>query len=320
MSVKRGWLGAALLVLAAGNAVRAQSSTPLSTQPPGAAKPAVVTATALPLETRPTTNTAPPAASPSGVPPAAPPSTAPLNPYPFDGTAGPIMTDAFPVGPKPQTTEGYLAYEQPGCCGPLGANGPLDTDIYFRTGPAFVAGPSALAHALQTGWRADLGGRELFFDPSGSSAWVVDLGLVYIFNNSGGNELVGLERGRATVRELHRWAVGAALGRDWFASAPGFVTWGSPCTIGYGVDAGARWGTSHVVLNVIDPNVNFARLHDNFGTIFIAAHADYEVPMGGWTFLVGGRLEWGYNFIGVLPENSNNFHDISLLLTTGVRY
>jgi len=335
MSVTWGRLGAALLVLAAGTAVRAQSSPPLSTPSPGVAKPGVVTATALPLENKPAATVVSPAASAN----TAPPSAAPLNPYRFDGTAGPSMTDAFPVGPKPQTTEGYLAYEQPGCCGPLGANGPIGSEIYFRTGPAFLAGNSTLAESLNTGVRADLGSRTLLFDPAGTSAWVVDVGIVYIYNDGNGSRIVttlvptgaqivtpqnpSLEIRRATVRDLNRWAASLALGRDWFVTAPGFVTWGSPCTIAYGIDAGGRWGTSHVGLNVTNPNnptQDFNRHHDVFGVAFIGAHVDYEMPMGGWTLVLGGRLEWAYNWIGVLDNFSNNFHDISLLLTTGVRY
>jgi hypothetical protein len=319
MRTKRGWLWAVLAAMMAGSAASAQGPKTQTTPLAPAASPSV-TATVLPLESRyVSTGTAPLGNVPPGQIVSKP--AAPLNPFPFNGAATSSTLEGTPLGAPLQVADGYLAYEQPGCCGPLGRHGPIGTDIYFRTGIAIPGGPGTLAGTLNTGWRFDLGTRTLFFNTSGDSAWAVDLGLTYTFNNAGSQEIVPYFTIPATVRELHRWGFTLGLGHDWFVSGPGFVTWDSPSTMAYGVDFGGRWGTSSVQVNISDnPALDSLRNYDVTGSLFVGAHADYEVPMGGWTFLLGGRVEWSYTWTNLMPLTNSDIQDFSFLLTTGVRY
>ena len=56
------------------------------------------------------------------------------------------------------------------------------------------------------------------------------------------------------------------------------------------------------------------------GGTFIGINLNYEVPMGGWTFLAGLRGEWSYSWMNLIPNVSNNLHDLNFWLTSGVRF
>ena len=238
------------------------------------------------------------------------------------GASSATPTSATPVAAAPLVAPapgGPWASVPATCCGPIGGDGPVGQEVYVRTGPSIPFGKGVLADALNAGWNVTLGGRSLFFNQTGSAAWTIDAHLAYTLNNAGGQQLAFLNNAVFTVRNLHRTAIGLGGGRDWFLSAPGFVggTWDA--NFRFGVDAGARWGTGHVDLNPVGDPTGYRRHHDVFGQSFAGVHADVNVPVGGWTFVLGGRFEWDYTFSDLLPT-AGNFHDINLLLTVGVRY
>lgn len=201
----------------------------------------------------------------------------------------------------------------------LGANGPVGEDLYFRTGPSIPFGKSALAKNLDTGWNATVGGRSLFFNPEGSAAWVIDAHLSYTYNNASGQGIVFLKDEPTTIRALTRWGVGLGVGRDWFSNNPGFVMNQWDLNFSYGIDAGARWGTGHTDFNPTSEIEGYRRNHDIFGQSFVSLHAGAELPMGGWTLLMGGRAEWNYTFSDLVPANGS-LHGVDLLFQIGVRY
>jgi hypothetical protein len=206
------------------------------------------------------------------------------------------------------------------CCGPVGANGPIGQEIYVRFGANFPLGNGLLARSLNTaGHTVQVGGRSQFFDPPGDAAWALDLHLQYEFNNADAQDVVTFRGEPVLVRELHRWAVGLGGGRDMFLSAPGFVggTWDANFRLGW--DVGGRWGTGHVDLNPLFEPEGYRRHQDVFAQAFAGVLATVEVPVGGWTWVGGGRLEWDYTFSDLIPKGSS-FHEINVLLMCGVRY
>jgi hypothetical protein len=205
------------------------------------------------------------------------------------------------------------------CCGPTGIEGPVGQEIYMRTGLSLPFGESVLAKALNPGINITGGGRSLFFDPTGTAAWVVDGHVSWTYNTSSSEQVAWYNDESVTVRSMTRWGVGLGLGRDWFTSAPGFVGGSWDSTFRYGFDAGMRWGTGHVDLNPTSEINGYRRHQDVFAQTFVGLNADLSVPMGGWTFIVGGRVEWDYTISDLLPGNGN-LHDVFLLFNTGVRY
>jgi hypothetical protein len=205
------------------------------------------------------------------------------------------------------------------CCGPVGADGPIGQEVYLRFGANFPIGNGLLARGLNTGYTVQVGGRSQFFDPSGTSAWAVDVHVHWSYNNADSQDVVTVRGEPVFVRELHRWAAGLGVGRDTFLTAPGFVggTWDANFRLGW--DVGGRWGSGHVDLNPLFEPQGYRRHQDVFAQTFAGVMATMEVPVGAWTGIVGGRLEWDYTFADFIPKGSS-FHEINALLMCGVRY
>jgi hypothetical protein len=82
----------------------------------------------------------------------------------------------------------WLAYPRsPGCCGPLGGNGPIGGEIFLRAGISYPFGGSVLENSLRDGWDIDGGVRSLFFDRELKAAWTVSVGLSNIFSQGQAN-------------------------------------------------------------------------------------------------------------------------------------
>jgi hypothetical protein len=72
----------------------------------------------------------------------------------------------------------WLLYPRmPGCCGPIGLNGPIGYDLFLRAGLAFPIGGGLLQHSLQDGLYVEGGGRTLFYNPEMTRAWTATLGV-----------------------------------------------------------------------------------------------------------------------------------------------
>lgn len=222
-----------------------------------------------------------------------------------------------------------------GCCGPVGANGPVTYETYFRTGPSLITGGGPMTAVVKTfGWNLQAGARSLLFNPTGDAAWVLDLGLGYTENRGRGaasplNILSNSVRfGGATpgtfaagVTELRRTSFNYGIGRDYFLNGPGAV--GQAPEYGnfrLGWDVGGRWGTASIDFEPFGDPDGYRRRQGVYHSAYLAGQATWEKPCGGWTFYMGGRVEWSYNWTNLIPPNDGEFRDMNLLLTLGVRF
>jgi hypothetical protein len=239
------------------------------------------------------------------------PSGMPAGPGPGPGPQ--------PVPDAPAGLSTYITYPIPGCCGPIGGDGPIHTELYVRTGPSFPVEGEVFRQILDTGWQVEGGGRSLFFNPARNAAWTADLSISNIYNHAQPftlTQIVPLNTPPTqsiTPRALNRTYVNLALGREWYLNQPvnscGWM-WRA------GFDVGGQWGTA---------KVDFRELPHATDTIygtFVSMHTDVEkCCCGCCTFTVGLRLEWDYTWMDILgPPNNSDLQDVDLLMTIGVRY
>jgi hypothetical protein len=251
-------------------------------------------------------------------------------------TAPPPAAPGYPPGsyPSPWFTDG------PGCCGPLGRNGQVGYEIYSYTGPTWAVGEGAQARRLNTGWMVGGGGRSLLFNTSHDAAWVIDLGLSYQYNRGSEKDPLGLIvlhqppilSGTTTIRQpdiisrgflraLYRTNFNFALGRDWWLWGPGTVGLEDGWNIRTGGLIGGRWGTAHVDLVPLDRTLGtYQRRQGVTHGVFVAWHTTAEVPMGSWILFAGCQVQWGYDWMNLIPPLNGNLHNFNLLLTGGVRF
>lgn len=343
MTTKRVLLGAVLLAAVAGRATAQYGMPPYA--PPG--RPTVPGSTnvqAIGPDTGvalrgPQLGEPPP---PSSRPPAAsleqmtipPPPGSPVGADPVGTLAGP-GANGLPPGSyaSPWYTDG------PGCCGPLGRNGRVGYDLYFSTGPVMVFGGEAFTGHLKTGWGVVGGGRTLFFNQTHDAAWLVDLGLSYQYNrgqqdplglfirqNPVTNTQTGTIQRRpdlfvsARIRGLHRTAFNFAFGRDWWVWGPGNVGGENGWNLRVGGDVGGRWGTAHVDLVPQGADNLYARRQKVFEGLTLSAHADLEAPLGGWIWFGGLRVQYGIDWMNIVPPIPGDVQYLNILMTTGVRF
>ncbi|HKI38488.1 MAG TPA: hypothetical protein VKA46_41955 [Gemmataceae bacterium] len=274
---------------------------------------------------------------PSGTPESPPPSPPPL-PAP-----GPVAAEAdgpVPLPTGPHLSDYILGPNKADCCGPVGGDGPIATELYLRWGPSVNLMNGFLAKTLETGWEVQGGGRALFFNPAHDGAWTVDLGLsdvanqgqhsdrvailnsiiVPVSNGVGGSIPTRVFGIPVTVRNLNRTYANLALGREWYIWAPGATCptcgrMGEGVTWRVGCDAGGRWGSEKMQFHEI------AHRTEVIEAAFVSLHTDMEVPCGGWVFLVGGRVEWDNTWMhSILQDVPENLQNINVMMTLGVRY
>jgi hypothetical protein len=208
------------------------------------------------------------------------------------------------------------------------------------TGPNFVTGNAVLTDRLSTGWIVAGGGRTLFFNQAADAAWVIDLGLTYQYNRGNQSDPLDIFRRQANVtntttgtstpqpdiltftaiRGIHRTAFNFALGRDWWLYGPGAVGRASPWNARFGVDLGGRWGSAHADLVPIAETNGYFRRQGVFHGIYGSVHAEVERNMGGWVWTSGLRLQYGYDWMNIIPPQAGDIGNVNLLLNTGVRY
>jgi hypothetical protein len=242
--------------------------------------------------------------------------------------AAPAIDGPLPGGGL--RTSSYMAYPRcAGCCGPVGANGPLGYEVYIRNGFNFPLGANPFGTKLKTGWDVDVGARTLFFNPELDAAWTVDLSVSNVHNGSNDfrtlyqltNVVAGPNGGGATVpsvnvgvRDLNRTYVNAAVGREWYL-------WGSAdcckpdVNWRVGFDAGGRYGTEKLEVT------NFFHRTDVIAGTFGSIHSDLEIPCRCCIFQAGIRAEYGYTWGDILQRSTNSdVQDINLLFTLGTRF
>lgn len=240
-------------------------------------------------------------------------------------TSSTAQDPAIPPYMQPLATDTALSPSgqlTPGCCGPMGRHGPIGTEVYLQTGPNILLSDTTFARSLQTGYGVGIAGRTLFFNRDATRDWNILIDANYIGNNGIPNNTFISNSGLpVTIRGLDRMTVGLGLGYDWFLLGSGYVGNATCNNLCVGFDGGARWGTSHVDLNVTTIPDGYNRIQRVFGEYFAGFRANLEIPMGGWTFLTGMRAEYTYSDLHVLPDHQNTaLHGLNLMLTMGVRY
>src|SRR5581483_6811852 len=210
------------------------------------------------------------------------------------------------VSPPP-TLSSWLAYPRLECCGPIGGDGPIQAELFARTGPSLPVEGPIFGHVLETGWKIEAGGRSLFFNSAMDAAWNIDLSLSntryqgqrpdiqiplnFIVTSSTGT--LSNQVRNVTVRSLNLTDVNLAFGREWYLRKPANV-----CDTRWrvGVDGGGRLGSVKAELHETThrTDVEYA--------MFVEVHTDVEVPCGCCTFLAGLRAEWSYDWMDILQS------------------
>lgn len=216
-----------------------------------------------------------------------------------------------------------------GCLCAPGPGKALMIEIYTRSGISVPVGGGLLNQELHPGWRIEGGGRSLWFDPSFTSAWVVDAGIVNTINGASGSQQVPLsilvpdDQGKVnrinfgqggvpgvTISSLNRTMVGLGIGREWYPITPANLQ-GNHWRIG--ADFGGRYGTEKMDFHEIRHRT---RVLEN---MYVAAHTDYEWSCGNCIWYAGFRFEWDYTWSTIL-QTQHDLQDLNMLLTLGVRY
>src|SRR4051812_15602535 len=95
---------------------------------------------------------------------------APFSPMPREVDAGPApAATAGDAAPLTNITASaglsdWILGTKPGCCGPVGGDGPIRGELYLRGGPSLPVEGAYFGHTLKPGWDIDGGGRVLFFN------------------------------------------------------------------------------------------------------------------------------------------------------------
>ncbi len=219
--------------------------------------------------------------------------------------------------------------------GPVGNDGPVTYEGYFRTGPSLITGGGELKEILKTfGWNVTGGSRTLFFNQSGDSAWAIDLGLGYTRNNgrlltrTTNIELSQLRGGiPAQTNQLafgsggmNRTSFNFGLGRDYFLNGPGVVGLESCGNTRFGWDVGGKWGTSSIDLIPENEPNGYRHRQSVYHGLSLGTHWDWDIPVKSWTFFIGGRLEWSYYWMNLIPPQDSDIRDVNILFKFGVRF
>jgi hypothetical protein len=241
----------------------------------------------------------------------------------------------IPKGSYPNPESG----DAPGCCGPLGGDGRIGTEVYVNNGVSIPFGAGDFVHRLELGWMVDAGGRTLFFNQSHDAAWVADLGVSYQYNR--GNQWSGTELNvrqpqttnattgavvnqpdiltNVIVRDIDRTTFNFAFGRDWWIWGPGATGVENNWNLRVGGEVGGRYGTAHVdLVPVADPFGYFRRQGVTHG-IFFDVHANVEVPLGTVILFAGVAIQYGYDWTNIAPPYAGDIQNANVLLTAGFR-
>jgi hypothetical protein len=266
--------------------------------------------------------------------------TAPVPPGAAVGEADPVGTLTSPSCLPPGSYASPWYKDGPGCASPIGAHGPVSYDVYWYTGPNFAFGSGPFTDRLHMGWALGGGARSLFFNPEGDAAWTFDLGLSYTYNRGSSSNFVDLflrepdlqnpftgeveaqpDRFRTTrIRGLHRTSFNFGIGRDWFQWGNGLPGGEEGPNFRVGTDVGGRWGTAHVDLVPFGEVNGYSRRQSVFHGVYLGLHTHFERPMGGWILFGGTRVEWGYDWMNIVPPIKGDIQNVNLFFTSGVRY
>jgi hypothetical protein len=230
----------------------------------------------------------------------------------------------------------WITYQRPDCCKPVGRNGPVQYELFVRTGVALPVEGQVFGHVLETGWMVEAGGRSLFFNQAQDAAWTVSLGLSNTYNHGQRSDIhlplsvlvpdptnpvtmaarvnFGTDTGvpGVTVEALYRTFVNVGLGREWYLTVPA-NHWGIKWRAGF--DIGGRYGTAKLQLNELRHRTGVLE-----GT-WASLHTNVEMPCCSWVFVAGFRVEWAYTWSEILQDQNNaEMEDVNLLFEVGARF
>ena len=271
-----------------------------------------------------------------------------MNPQGMGGM--PAGNGTVETAPGPQLGQNlqlssWIRGDKYNCCSEVGGSGPIQTEIFFRSGPSIPFGSGTVADVLQTGLYIGAGGKMLFFDTAVKNAWTVEVGITNIYNHAHSPSYPGIPLtilvpqnpaspvtapdssgnlppqavtfGKngvpgVTLRDLNRTFFDMGGGHEWYL-------WGSAVSgcanLRVGCDGGGRWGSEIADFNEI------RHRNDVIGGLWVAAHADYEIPLGCCVFQAGLRFEYGYTWSDILQiQNKSDVQDVNILFNVGVRY
>ena len=266
--------------------------------------------------------------------------TVPIPPGGAAGESDPVGTLTAPPGmPAGSYASPWFSTDGPGCAGPTGRHGSVDYETYLRTGPNFAFGSGAFTDRLHMGWGLSGGGRSLFFNPAGDAAWAFDIGLGYTYNRGSNDDLLDVfirqppRQGfnnqvipqadkfeTVRLRGLHRTSFNFGVGRDWFVWGNGQPGAEEGWNLRFGTDVGGRWGTAHVDLVPTDEVEGYSRRQKVYHGFYVGFHSNVEVPIGGWILFAGTRLEYGYDWMDIIPPLKGDVQNVNLLFTSGIRF
>ncbi len=275
----------------------------------------------------------------------------------IDGaTKDPLQAASTSLVPAPNGITDYLTYLRPqGCCGPVGAHGPILTEVFFRNGVSFPIGSSIPGEVMAAGYMLQGGGRALFFTPSQERAFTVELGISAVWYDAHVDRIynmVDVTRVRRNANgsivttpegipvnetfpllplipsSMNVTSVHASLGHELYVlgcadcSDPG-----AKLRLGY--DVGGRWGSSKMIVvkqpfegDGGNPNRDlFKHRTDVVGGVFLALHSDFEIPYKCAIFFAGVRSEFAYLWNDLLQSHNNtDVMSINLLFNLGCRF
>lgn len=265
--------------------------------------------------------------------------TAPIPPGAAVGESDPVGTLTNAPGLPPGSYASPWYSDGPGCASPVGLHGPVSYDVYWYTGPNFAFGSGPFTDRLHMGWMVGGGGRTLFFNQTGDAAWAFDIGLSYTYNRGSNDDFLDLflrqpdaqgfnnqvivqpDKFETTrIRGLHRTSFNFGIGRDLFYWGNGLPGGEEGWNFRAGADVGGRWGTSHVDLVPVFEENGYNRRQGVYHGVYVAFHSNFEVPRGGWIWFGGTRVEWGYDWMNLVPPVKGDVQNLNLLLTGGVRF
>ncbi|MFO0930161.1 MAG: hypothetical protein U0736_24575 [Gemmataceae bacterium] len=268
---------------------------------------------------------------PAGSPVSAPIATAP-GAEPAAGTGE--QQPAAPTGFSPLLHD-YLTYLRPcGCCGPVGKDGPIVYEIYTRHGMSVPIGNSFFGEVLKPGYSLQAGARTLFFEPSNTTAWVIDLGIRSTWYDAHGrrqitqfdidrNVQIGNQTIPIVIPELlvtpsscNQTAVTLSVGNEWYLSGPAACcSKDSPLGWRVGYDLGGIWGSTRVIYREITHG------NDVIKGLFLALHSDVECPYKCCILVGGLRTEFSYTRSQVLQrQNDSSLVALNILANLGIRW
>jgi hypothetical protein len=131
-----------------------------------------------------------------------------------------------------------------------------------------------------------------------------------------GNELLDVG-----VRTVRRTSLNFGIGRDWWLYGPGTVQ-DAPAASNWrgGIDVGGRWGSASIDLEPFGDPDGVRRRQAVYHGVYVGSTLNWERQFGAVILQAGIRLEWGYDWLNLLPPQNSDLHSLNCLMMFGMRY